>query len=167
VRLVRWSLAVATLAVSVAAPLPVHAQSAPPMYGAPVTTDVAKKAAAAALAEGRKNGWFVAAAVVDTGGVLVYFERIEGTQNGSSDVAIEKARTAAAFRRPSKAFEDVVLGGKVNYNRLPGAVPIEGGVPLVVDGKIVGAIGVSGASSAQDGTCAKAGADALAADGKK
>jgi glc operon protein GlcG len=124
---------------------------------------VARKAVAAALAEGRKNGWLVAAAVVDAGGVLVQFDRLEGTQNGSSDVAVEKARTSAAFRRPSKAFEDVVAGGKTNYLRLPGAVPIEGGLPIVVDGKVVGAIGVSGATSAQDGTCAKAGTDALAA----
>jgi uncharacterized protein GlcG (DUF336 family) len=90
-------------------------------------------------------------------------ERLENTQNGSSQVSIEKARTAAAFRRPSKAFEDVVAGGRTNYLKLPGAIPIEGGVPLLVDGKIVGAIGVSGASSAQDGVCAKAGADALGA----
>jgi glc operon protein GlcG len=98
--------------------------------------------------------------------VLVHFERLEGTQNGSSEVAIEKARTAAAFRRPSKAFEDVVAGGKTNYLRLPGTVPIEGGLPIVVDGKVVGAIGVSGASSVQDGQCAKAGLDALAPPSK-
>jgi uncharacterized protein GlcG (DUF336 family) len=157
----KW-IPLALLAVSLA-PASVHAQSAPTPYGAPVTSEAARKAASAALAEGRKNGWNVAAAVVDTGGVLVYFERLENTQNGSTEVSIEKARTAAAFRRPSKAFEDVVAGGKVNYLKLPGAVPIEGGLPLVVDGKIVGAIGVSGATSVQDGQCAKAGADALGA----
>jgi glc operon protein GlcG len=162
-RLDRSALSLAAFAVVLSLPVAVHAQGAPTPYGAPVTTEVAKKAAAAALAEGRKNGWYVGAAVVDTGGVLVYFERIEGTQNGSSDVAIEKARTAAAFRRPSKAFEDVVASGKTNYLKLPGTVPIEGGIPLVVDGKIVGAIGVSGATSAQDGICARAGADALGA----
>lgn len=153
----------AVLALGFLAPATVHAQSAPVPYGAPVTSEAARKAATAALAEGRKNGWYVAAAVVDTGGVLVHFERIEGTQNGSTEAAIEKARTSAAFRRPSKAFEDVVASGKTNYLKLPGTVPIEGGTPLVVDGKIVGAIGVSGATSAQDGVCAKAGADALAA----
>jgi uncharacterized protein GlcG (DUF336 family) len=158
----KWLPAVA-LAVVVASPLAASGQSAPVPYGAPVTTEAARKAATAALAEGKKNGWNVAAAVVDTGGVLVYFERLENTQNGSSEVSIEKARTAAAFRRPSKAFEDVVAGGKTNYLKLPGTTPIEGGLPLVVDGKIVGAIGVSGASSAQDGVCAKAGADALGA----
>jgi uncharacterized protein GlcG (DUF336 family) len=153
----------ALLAVAVLGPTAVLAQSAPVPYGAPITSEAARKAAAAALAEGKKNGWNVAAAVVDTGGVLVYFERLENTQNGSSEVSIEKARTAAAFRRPSKAFEDVVAGGKTNYLKLPGTVPIEGGVPLLVDGKIVGALGVSGASSAQDGICAKAGAEALVA----
>jgi uncharacterized protein GlcG (DUF336 family) len=158
----KWFPAVA-LAVVVASPLAASGQSAPLPYGAPVTTEAARKAATAALAEGKKNGWNVAAAVVDTGGVLVYFERLENTQNGSSEVSIEKARTSAAFRRPSKAFEDVVAGGKTNYLKLPGAIPIEGGLPLLVDGKIVGAIGVSGASSAQDGVCAKAGADALGA----
>jgi uncharacterized protein GlcG (DUF336 family) len=155
------SIPAAVLAASLLLPLAAIAQSPPVPYGAPVTTETAKKVAAAALAEGKKNGWNVAAAVVDTGGVLVYFERLESTQNGSSEVAIEKARTSAAFRRPSKAFEDVVLGGKVNYTRLPGATPLEGGLPIVIDGKIVGAIGVSGATSAQDGVCAKAGVDSL------
>jgi uncharacterized protein GlcG (DUF336 family) len=158
----KWFPAIA-LAVVIASPLAASGQSAPVPYGAPVTTEAAKKAATAALAEGKKNGWNVAAAVVDTGGVLVYFERLENTQNGSTEASIEKARTSAAFRRPSKAFEDVVAGGKTNYLKLPGTIPIEGGLPLLVDGKIVGAIGVSGASSAQDGVCAKAGVDALTA----
>jgi len=162
-RLATSWLPVAFLACSFLAPAPVRAQSAPVPYGPPVTSEAARKAATAALAEGRKNGWYVAAAVVDTGGVLVHFERLEGTQNGSTETAIEKARTSAAFRRPSKAFEDVVASGKVNYLKLPGTIPIEGGTPLIVDGKIVGAIGVSGATSAQDGVCAKAGADALTA----
>ena len=153
----------ALLALAILGPTTARAQSAPVPYGAPVTTEVAKRAAAAALAEGKKNGWNVAAAVVDTGGVLVYFERLENTQNGSSEASIEKARTSAAFRRPTKAFEDVVASGKTNYLKLPGTVPIEGGTPLLVDGKIVGAIGISGASSAQDGICAKAGAEALGA----
>jgi uncharacterized protein GlcG (DUF336 family) len=158
----KWLPTVA-LALALSVPAVSLAQSSPVPYGAPVTTELAKKVAAAALAEGKKNGWNVAAAVVDTGGVLVYFERLEATQNGSSDTSIEKARTSAAFRRPTKAFEDVVLGGKTNYLKLPGTVPIEGGLPIVVDGKIVGAIGISGASSAQDGICAKAGVDAIAA----
>jgi len=154
-------LRLVTVTLSVALPFGALAQPLPNQYGAPIGVDAARKAAAGAIAEGKKNGWTVAAAIVDPGGTLVYFERIDGTQTGSSEVAIEKARTAAAFKRPSKAFEDVVIGGKVNYLRLPGALPIEGGIPLVMDGKIVGAIGVSGASSAQDGTCARAGAEAI------
>jgi glc operon protein GlcG len=156
-----------TAALAVAAcvmagfPALVHAQPMPNPYGAPVATEVAKKAAAAALAEARKNSWTVYATVVDTGGVVVYVERIDGTQTGSAEASLEKARTSAAFKRPTKAFEDVVNGGKLNYLKLPGAMPLEGGVPLLQDGKIVGAIGVSGATSAQDGQCARAGADAV------
>jgi uncharacterized protein GlcG (DUF336 family) len=152
----------AILALSVAAPLAASGQSPPIPYGAPVTTETAKKVAAAALAEAKKNGWNVAVSVVDPGGILAYFEKSENTQNGSVEASFEKARTSALFRRPSKAFEDVVLGGKVNYTKLPGATPLEGGLPIIVDGKIVGAVGVSGATSAQDGQCAKAGVDALA-----
>jgi uncharacterized protein GlcG (DUF336 family) len=155
---------VAALFLLVAAGVPsLAAAQMPNPYGAPIATEAAKRAAAGALAEARKNGWTVFAAVVDTGGTLVYLERIDGAQNGSSETAIGKARTAAAFKRPSKALEDAIGSGKVNYLRLPGATPLEGGLPLVVDGKIVGAIGVSGATSAQDGQCAKAGADALGA----
>jgi len=132
-------------------------------YGGPIPLETARRAAMAATAEGTKNGWNVAAAVVDTGGHLVYFERLDGTQSGSMKVAVEKARTAAAFKRPSKAFEDVVAGGKTHYLALPGALPIEGGLPLVLDGKIVGAVGVSGATSQQDGICASAGVAAVSA----
>jgi len=149
------------LTLALLAPLAASAQALPNHYGAPIGVETARKAAAAAIAEAKKNGWTVAAAVVDPGGVLVYFERIDGTQNGSSEVAQEKARTSAAFKRPSKALEDVVTSGKSQFLRLPGALPIEGGLPLVIDGKIVGAIGVSGASSQQDGECAKAGVDTL------
>jgi uncharacterized protein GlcG (DUF336 family) len=152
-----------TLAVCIAVCLPalVRAQAMPNHYGAPITTEAAKKAAAAALAEARKNGWVVQVTVVDAGGAVAYVERVDGVQYGSAEVSLEKARTAAAFKRPSKAFEDVVLSGKVQTLKLPGAVPLEGGVPLLVEGRIVGAIGVSGVTSAQDGQCARAGADAL------
>lgn len=136
----------------------------PNVYGPPIGIDAAKRAAALALAEGKKNGWTVAAAVVDPGGTLVYFERIDGTQNGSSDVAIAKARSAAAFKRPTKVFEEAVAGGRNVIMTLPGAMPVEGGLPIVDGGKIVGAIGVSGATSQQDGVCAQA---ALAAFGAK
>ena len=158
----KWFPAI-VLAVALAVPLAAVPQSAPIPYGAPITTEAARKVAAGALAEAKKNGWNVAVSVVDSGGVLAYFEKSENTQYGSVEASLEKARTSSAFRRPSKAFEDVVLGGKVNYTKLPGATPLEGGLPIVVDGKIVGAVGISGATSAQDGQCAKAWVDALAA----
>ncbi len=135
----------------------------PNPYGAPVSLESAKKAAAAAVAEARKNNWTMAVAVTDAAGDLVYFEKIDGTQTGSVNVAIGKARSAALFKRPSKVFQDVVAagGGGLRILGLEGAVPIEGGIPLVMDGKIVGAIGLSGGTGDQDGQCAKAGADAL------
>jgi uncharacterized protein GlcG (DUF336 family) len=134
-----------------------------PEYGAPIGGEDAKKAAAAALAEARANGWSMAAAVVDTGGHLVYFEKMDGTQTGSVSIAIGKARSAALFMRPTKAFQDVLAGGGDGLRMLglDGAVPVEGGVPLVKNEKIVGAIGLSGGMSAQDGQCARAGAERL------
>jgi glc operon protein GlcG len=135
----------------------------PNALGGPVTLENARKAAAPALAEAEKNHWNVAVAVVDTGGNLVYYEKMDNTQIGSANVAIEKARTAALFKRPTKAFQDVLAGGGEGLRilTLKGVVAVEGGFPLVMDGKIVGAIGVSGATSAQDAQCAKAGADFL------
>jgi uncharacterized protein GlcG (DUF336 family) len=146
----------AALLVTTAISLPALAQ-VPNQYGAPIGVDAAKKAAQAALAEGKKNGWTVAAAVVDAGGALVYFERIDGTQSGSSEVAQAKARSAALFKRPTKAFEDALVGGRQAILSLPGAIPLDGGIPIIVGDKIVGALGVSGATSAQDGQCAAAG----------
>jgi glc operon protein GlcG len=135
----------------------------PNPYGQAVSVDVARRAATAAIAEGKKNGWTVAAAVVDPGGALVYFERIDGTQNASSEIAIQKARTAALFKRPTKLLEEAVTGGRAALLSLPpGTLMLEGGLPLIVDGKIIGAIGVSGVTSAQDGVCAQAGANAVA-----
>lgn len=135
----------------------------PNPLGGPVSLENARKAAAPALAEAEKNHWNVAVAVVDTGGNLVYYEKMDNTQIGSGNLAIEKARTAALFKRPTKAFQDVLAGGGdgLRILSLKGVVAIEGGIPLVMDGKIVGAIGVSGATSAQDAQCAKAGADVL------
>jgi|SRR5215470_17351755 len=135
----------------------------PNPYGPNINTETAKKAAEAALAEARKNNWTMAAAVVDTSGTLVYFERIDNTQNGSSVVAIDKARSAALFKRPTKALQDAVAAGGEGLRvlKLEGSVPLEGGVPLIADGKIIGALGVSGGASAQDGQCAKAGADTV------
>ncbi len=135
----------------------------PNPYGVPVGVDNAKKAVAAAIAEARKNNWMMAVAVVDTAGDLVYFEKMDGTQSGSVSVSMEKARSSALFKRPTKAFQDsVAAGGEgLRFLGLPGAVPVEGGVPLVLDGKFVGAIGVSGGASAQDGVVAGAGAATL------
>ncbi len=135
----------------------------PNPYGPPVSVENAKKAAAAALAEARTNNWKMAVAVVDTGGILVYYEKMDNTQIGSADIAIEKARTAVRFKRPSKTFQDTVAGGGAGLRvlRLPGAVPLEGGIPLMIDGQIVGAIGVSGDSADHDGLCATAGAGTL------
>jgi uncharacterized protein GlcG (DUF336 family) len=134
----------------------------PTLYGASINLETARKVAGAAIAEGARNGWTVAAAVVDTGGDLVYFERMDGTQVASSRVAQDKARTAVRFKRPSKLFEDALAAGRLAILGLDGVTPLEGGIPLLVDGKIVGAIGVSGVTSQQDGVCAQAGADFLA-----
>jgi uncharacterized protein GlcG (DUF336 family) len=133
--------------------------------GNAVTLDAARRAAAAASAEARKNNWFMAIAVVDPAGTLVYFEKADTTQLGSSEVAIDKARSAALFKRPTKAFQDDLEKGGIGVRvlGLRGAVPLEGGVPLLVEGKLVGAIGVSGDLSEHDGQCAKAGAAALTA----
>ena len=135
----------------------------PVPYGMSINLDNAKKAAGPALAEARKNNWAMAVAIVDTGGSLVYFEKLDNTQLGSVQIAINKARSAAQFKRPTKAFQDALAAGGEGLRilRLEGAVPVEGGFPLVMDGKIVGAIGVSGGTSAQDAQCAKAGADSL------
>lgn len=137
------------------------AQVQAPAYGNEVTLDMAKKVMAAAEAEAKKNNWTVVIAIVDTHGLLVMLQRLDNTQTGSVKVAIEKARTAAMFKRPSKVFEDAVAGGRLTLLGVPGAMPIEGGLPLMQDGKIIGAIGVSGMSSQQDGQVAKAGADAV------
>jgi len=143
-----------------------QANFAPPPqtpYGVPISTEMAKKVAAAAIAEAQKNKLNEAIAVVDTGGYLVYFERMQDTQTGGVELAIEKARTSALFRRPTKLFEDgVAAGGQgLRLLRLTGAIPIEGGVPIIVDGKLVGAVGVSGGSGPQDGQVAKAGAGSV------
>ncbi len=135
----------------------------PNVYGLSINLDTAKKVAASAVTEARKNNWTMAVAVVDTGGHLVYFEKMDGTQTGSVGVAISKGRSAVLFKRPTKAFQDTVAAGAEGLRvfGLKGAVPVEGGLPLLIDEKIVGAIGVSGGTSQQDGVVAKAGTDAL------
>lgn len=135
----------------------------PPAYGAPITLEQAKKVMAGAEAEAKKNNWGMAIIILDTGGHAVMMQRLDGTQLGSIDVAKDKAWSAVAFRRPTKAFEDAVSQGGANLRllRLTGASPIEGGIPLMADGKIIGSIGVSGGTAPQDGQVAKAGVDAL------
>jgi uncharacterized protein GlcG (DUF336 family) len=132
-------------------------------YGTSINAETAKKVAAPALAEARKNQWAMAVAIVDTAGDLVYFEKMDDTQVGSVEVAIAKARSAARFKRPTKAFQDALAAGGEGLRilALNGAVPVDGGVPLVVGGKIVGAIGMSGGTSVQDGQAAAAGVAAL------
>jgi glc operon protein GlcG len=139
----------------------VSAQQLTNPYGPPVSLEAAKKIAPTALAEARKNNWTMAVAIVDTAGDLVYFERMDNTQLGSVNIAIAKARSAARFKRPTKVFQDMLAAGgdQLRALGLEGAVPVEGGIPLVMGGKIVGAIGVSGGTSPQDSQCAKAAAD--------
>ena len=132
--------------------------------GAPIGVDAAKRVAAAAAAEARRNAWFMAIAVVDPAGTLVYYEKADNTQNGSATISIEKARSAALFKRPTKAFQDAVAAGGAGLRvlRLDGAVPLDGGLPIVVDGKLIGAVGVSGDLAEHDGQCAAAGVAAAA-----
>jgi len=124
----------------------------------------AKRIAAAAEAEAQRNGWRVVIAVVDDGGHLLFLQRSHDTPFGSVDTAIYKARAAAAFQRPTKASEDAVLSGRLIHLSLPGVIPAEGGVPLEIDGTIVGGLGISGVRSFQDGQIAAAGLAALKED---
>jgi uncharacterized protein GlcG (DUF336 family) len=134
------------------------AQDRRPGYGTPVTTANAKKIAAAVIAECQKNSWNVAVAVVDPHGYLVYFERMEDTQFASMDIAIGKAKAAATYRRPTRAFADVINKGGPATATLPGVFASPGGMPIMVEGKVTGAVGVSGVTGDQDEQCAKAGA---------
>ncbi|MDB5964226.1 MAG: hypothetical protein JWQ72_726 [Polaromonas sp.] len=131
----------------------------PPAYGPAIQLDSARKVAAAALAEAQKNGWTMAVAITNTSGDLVFFEKMDDTQSASGQIAIEKSRSAAMFKRPTKVFGDMLAAGNTYVLGLANANPVEGGLPLVVDGKVVGAIGASGGTGAQDGVVARAGAD--------
>lgn len=158
---------IALFAAAVTAATVVQAQApapAPvPQYGANITLEQARKVHAAADAEARKNSWPMAIAIVDTSGQLVLFSRTDNTQTASINVSQDKAVSSAMYRRPTKVMQDAVAGGGagVRFLNLRGASTVEGGLPLYLDGKIVGAIGVSGMASDQDGTVAKAGVDAL------
>jgi uncharacterized protein GlcG (DUF336 family) len=150
-------LAIAAVALSFAA------QAQVPQYGNNINLEQAKRAIAAGQAEARKNNWPVAIAVLDTAGNLVAYEKMDNTQTASIQVAIDKGKSAAIYRRPTKVFEDIVAkgGAGLRVMNLRDASMVEGGVPIVVDGKIIGGIGVSGVAADQDGVVAKAGADAM------
>jgi glc operon protein GlcG len=152
IKLLLWLMFIGSLGM--------EAQMLPNPYGPPISVEAAKKAAAAALAEAVKNHWVMAVAVVDPNGTLVYYEKMDNTQIGSAQVSINKARSAALYKRPTKALQDALASGGpgVRVLALEGAVPVEGGVPILADGKIIGAIGVSGDTSDHDGICAQAGA---------
>ena len=142
---------------------PAAAPPPPPPYGPPITLEQAKKVMAGAEAEAKKNSWNVVMVVLDSGGNLVMLQRMDGAQFGSIEVAKEKAYSAVAFRRPTKAFDDALAQGGNNLRilRLPGASPLEGGIPIVADGKLIGAVGVSGVLSSQDAQIGRAGIDSL------
>ncbi len=128
----------------------------PNPYGASVRLGAARRVAVAALAEAAANGWTVAVAVVDAAGDPVVLERMDGTQVGSVEVALGKARCAVRFKRPTKEWEDALAGGRTAVLGIPGVVPVEGGLPLLdAAGAIAGAVGVSGALPAQDSRCAE------------
>jgi uncharacterized protein GlcG (DUF336 family) len=126
-----------------------------------ITLEDAKKAIAAADAEARKNNWNVAIAILDAGGHLIMFERMDDTQIGSVNIAMGKARTAVNFKRPTKAMEDIVAGGRMAFLAVEGITPVQGGLPVVVDGKVIGSVGVSGVQSSQDEQVAQAAVNVL------
>jgi len=156
--LVKKLLSLIALAVFAALSVNANAQLADKKV---LTLEAAKKIAVAAEAEARKNNWNVVIAVVDDGGHLVYLQRIDGTQTGSIDVAIGKARTSAAFKRPTKVFDELAKTRPSITSISPNAVLLEGGVPVMVGGQLVGAVGVSGVTSQQDAQIAEAGIAAL------
>ena len=158
------SLGVALVLVAVAVAVSAQAPPPPPPeYGTPISLEQAKKIMAGAEAEATKNKWGMVITIVDSGGNAVMMHRLDNTQFGSIDVARDKARTAVAFRRPTKVFQDLIAQGGANLRllNLTGASVLEGGIPIVVGGKIIGGVGVSGGTSQQDAQVAQAGIDAL------
>ena len=157
------SLMVAVMVLALAAPVTAQAPAPPPEYGTPLNLEQAKKIMAGAEAEAAKNKWGMVITIVDSGGNAVMVHRLDNTQFGSIDVARDKARTAVAFRRPTKVFQDLIAQGGANLRllNLTGASVLEGGIPIVVGGKIIGGVGVSGGTSQQDAQVAQAGIDAL------
>ena len=144
---------------------PAAPPSPPPPYGAAINLADARRCVAAVEAYATRKQWFMVVTVVDSGGHAVLSERMDNAQHGSIEPALHKAQTASAFRRPSKAFEDLLAQGgpALRLLKLDGALPIEGGLPIVLRGALVGAVGVSGGTSAQDGEAAAACVAALSA----
>jgi glc operon protein GlcG len=163
----RWKMLLASTLAIVMVTATASAQQAPSPppttpYGVPIGLEAAKKVMAAAEAEAVKNNWAMAIVILDSTGHMVMLHKLDNTQYGSLMAAEDKALSAINYRRPSKVFEDLVAQGGIGLRSLAlrGASPLEGGIPIIVDGNVVGAIGVSGATSVQDGQVAKAGADA-------
>ena len=151
-------LSAALVAIAATASTTASAQDRRPEYGpTAVNAAAAKKIAAGVIAECAKNSWNVAVAVVDTHGFLVYFERMDNTQTASMDIAVGKAKAAATYRRPTRIFMEVINKGGPATATLPGVFASPGGVPIMVDGKVTGGVGVSGVTGDQDEQCAKAG----------
>jgi glc operon protein GlcG len=149
----RILLSAALVAIAASA----SAQDRRPDYGPAINATAAKKVAAGVLAECQKNSWNVAVAVVDNHGFLVYFERMDNTQTASMDIAVGKARSAATYRRPTRAFVDVINKGSPATATLPGVFASPGGLPIMAGGNVIGGVGVSGVTGDQDEQCAKAG----------
>jgi uncharacterized protein GlcG (DUF336 family) len=150
-------------AFALLAAFPAKAQTTPPPYGPPIGIENARKVMAAAEAEAAKNNWAVVIAILDSGGHVVMLHRYDNVQLSSIEISQGKARTALMFKRPTKVLDDAISSGGagLRFLSLKDIVPLEGGIPIVLDGKIVGAIGVSGVLSAQDAQIARAGIDAL------
>jgi uncharacterized protein GlcG (DUF336 family) len=151
------------LLFAAAAALPARAQTAPPPYGPPINIEAARKIMTGAEAEAGKNNWQVVIAIIDSGGHIVMIHRHDNVQLSSIEISQGKAKTALMFKRPSKVLDDAISSGGtgLRFLALKDIVPLEGGIPIVIDGKIVGAIGVSGVLSSQDAQIARAGIDAL------
>jgi glc operon protein GlcG len=162
-RLIYVIVTAASLFAVASASAPAQAQAPPPEYGPAITLEQAKRVMAGAEAEAKKNNWPVVIAILDPGGNIVMLSRLDGAQWGSIDVARDKARSAVAFKRPTKVFQDLIAQGGANLRllQLSGASVLEGGIPIVADGKIIGGVGVSGVTSQQDAQIGQAGIDSL------
>jgi len=162
-RMARLLSLLAAVMLVAAASASAQAPPPPPAYGLPISFEQAKKVMAGAEAEAKKNNWPVVITIVDSGGNLVMLSRLDNAQWGSIEVAKDKARSAVAFRRPTKVFQDLIAQGGANLRllNLSGASMLEGGIPIVIEGKVVGAVGVSGVTSQQDAQIGQAGIDSL------